>query len=267
MYLYGVTYAIASLSCTLPVFLVVVGSAAAFGGIAASLAMFIAYGLGMAVVLLGAALFQGAVARWLRTVMPYVQRVSAVLLILVGLYLVVYQLQNSFGIGIGLQSSQVPSLQAITSQASAPQDKTGNQIVPAAISALPATAAPTTSVATGTPTTEPVATVAIVIKVTERATPFSADSTDTTRSEKGSSQPGSIAFHVPSIITAPTFNDGCCVWASDKWIIERLKVKDGVKEVTVDITTSTVRVGYDPNRIQPVDISAELSNIGYPVEK
>ena len=59
--------AIGSLSCTLPAFLVVVGSSLASEGFADSLAQFVWYALGMGSILvavtIGAALFRGAVDR------------------------------------------------------------------------------------------------------------------------------------------------------------------------------------------------------------
>lgn len=89
---YGVAYALVSVSCTLPVFLVVVGSAFAEGSIGGGLALFVAYALGMGSVIvavsLGAAVFQGIVARWLRRAMPLVHRISGALLIAAGTYLV-----------------------------------------------------------------------------------------------------------------------------------------------------------------------------------
>jgi cytochrome c-type biogenesis protein len=106
MYLYGVTYAVASLSCTLPVFLIVVGTAAAQPGPLASLTMFMVYGAGMATILvgvtIGAAFFQGVVGSWLRAFIPYVHRVSAILLITMGLYLVSLELGNTTGLNLNL---------------------------------------------------------------------------------------------------------------------------------------------------------------------
>ncbi len=94
MFLFGIGYAVASLSCTLPIFLVVVGSALAAGGVIAGMLMFISYSLGMGAVLmavtLGAALFRGAVARGLKPLLPYVERLSALLLIAAGSYIVYY---------------------------------------------------------------------------------------------------------------------------------------------------------------------------------
>ncbi len=96
--LFGVAYAVASLGCTLPIFLVVVGSALTSSGPLAALLLFIAYGLGMGVVLvavsLAAALFQSMLISRLRAVLPYVSRLSAAILILAGIYLVVFELSS-----------------------------------------------------------------------------------------------------------------------------------------------------------------------------
>jgi cytochrome c biogenesis protein CcdA len=94
VFLFGIAYAISSLSCTLPIFLVVVGSALTAGDWMTSLAQFMGYALGMGavitVVTVGTSLFRQAVERWLRRVMPYVHRVSALFLIGAGVYLVYY---------------------------------------------------------------------------------------------------------------------------------------------------------------------------------
>lgn len=61
-----------------------------------ALLMFLAYSLGMGFVLmaitLGAALFKGAIARTLQPVVPYVERLSAILLVAAGGYIVFYWL-------------------------------------------------------------------------------------------------------------------------------------------------------------------------------
>lgn len=94
VFLFGMAYAVGSLSCTLPVFLVVVGSALATQGFIASLGQFLAYALGMGLVLIavtvGAAMFRGTVARWLRSAIPYVHRMSALFLLGAGAYLIYY---------------------------------------------------------------------------------------------------------------------------------------------------------------------------------
>ena len=96
VFLFGVAYAVGSLSCTLPIFLVVVGSSLGSQGLLSSFVQFIGYGLGMGTILIavtiGAALFQGAVAKGLRTAMPHVHRLSALFLAGAGAYLVYYWL-------------------------------------------------------------------------------------------------------------------------------------------------------------------------------
>jgi len=96
MFLFGIAYGISSLSCTLPIFLVVVGTALGSGTLLISLAQFMGYALGMgtvlAVITIGTALFREAVERWLRRLMPYIHRVSALFLIGAGVYLIYYWL-------------------------------------------------------------------------------------------------------------------------------------------------------------------------------
>jgi cytochrome c-type biogenesis protein len=96
LFLFGVGYAVASLACTLPIFLVVAGSALAAGGPLAAVGQFVSYALGMGTVLtaviLGAAFFQGAVSRSVRGLVPYVHRLAASFLIGAGLFVVHYWL-------------------------------------------------------------------------------------------------------------------------------------------------------------------------------
>jgi cytochrome c-type biogenesis protein len=92
MVLFGCSYAIASLSCTLPIFLtVVVGPP---DNLASGLVAFATYSLGMSVVLLmlslALALARDSMVRWLRSALQYVDQVSGGLLVLVGAYLVYY---------------------------------------------------------------------------------------------------------------------------------------------------------------------------------
>lgn len=96
MFLYGVAYALASLGCTLPVFMVVVGSTFIAGSVAGGISQFVAYAVGMGVVLvavtLSIAVFQGVLVRRLRRLVRYVERAGAVLLIGVGGYIIYYWL-------------------------------------------------------------------------------------------------------------------------------------------------------------------------------
>jgi cytochrome c-type biogenesis protein len=94
MVLFGVSYAIASLSCTLPVFLIVVMGTIERENLASGLVAFAAYSLGMSVVLLtlslALAFARDSMVRWLRSALQYVDQVSGALLVLVGAYLVYY---------------------------------------------------------------------------------------------------------------------------------------------------------------------------------
>ncbi|MEX0755916.1 MAG: hypothetical protein WD739_09275 [Actinomycetota bacterium] len=89
-------YALASLSCTLPIFLAVVGSTFAAEGGFADATLLVLFGAGIASVLtvLTAVVsaFRGAGLRRTRNVSRYVAPVSAVLLLAAGAYLVYYWL-------------------------------------------------------------------------------------------------------------------------------------------------------------------------------
>lgn len=94
---FGIGYALASLSCTLPVFLAVVGSTfATEGGFASAGLQFVLFGAGMASVLavltVAVSVFSGAGLRRTRYLSRYVAPVSTVLLLAAGAYLVYYWL-------------------------------------------------------------------------------------------------------------------------------------------------------------------------------
>ena len=93
-FLFGLAYGLASLSCTLPVFLLVMGGSLAAGSFASGAGQFVSYGLGMTSVLLvltlALALFKGGVISRVRRMVPYVQPISAALLVLAGAYIIFY---------------------------------------------------------------------------------------------------------------------------------------------------------------------------------
>ncbi len=94
VFLFGVGYAVASLGCTLPIFLVVVGSALGTAGVLSALVQLLNYALGMGVVLTAvsasAALAQTAITVRLQRLLPYVERAGGVFLIAAGAYLIAY---------------------------------------------------------------------------------------------------------------------------------------------------------------------------------
>ncbi len=89
---FGVSYALASLSCTLPVFLSVVAGQVTRTDFVSGVATFLAYGLGMALVLLSLtitmAMGKQSVVRWMRGSARYINRVSGAILVLAGAYVV-----------------------------------------------------------------------------------------------------------------------------------------------------------------------------------
>jgi cytochrome c biogenesis protein CcdA len=93
---YGLAYAAASLSCALPVFLAVVASALAAGGLLAGAVHFTLYALGMGAVItvltVSTALFGTTLAATVRRAGRYVQPASGLLLLAAGTYLVYYWL-------------------------------------------------------------------------------------------------------------------------------------------------------------------------------
>jgi cytochrome c-type biogenesis protein len=97
MLLFGVGYGIASLACTLPIFLALVGVATG----ASKLMVFAAYGAGMALVLtalsVGAALMREGLARSLKRVLPYMERIAGALLAVAGAYIAYYWWRVRFG--------------------------------------------------------------------------------------------------------------------------------------------------------------------------
>ncbi len=104
MYLFGVSYATASLSCTLGPFLVALTPTFRHSGTASGLLAFVAYALGMGLVVATVTVaLAGAQHTWvarLRKLGPIVNRVSGALLVLAGAYVAWYgywELQGNFG--------------------------------------------------------------------------------------------------------------------------------------------------------------------------
>lgn len=90
---YGIVYALTSLSCTLPVFLMIVFTAAASGGIVGVMASFTAYVLGFAtpatLVATLAVISKEKAVRACKRSAPYFKKVSGILLVIAGIYLLV----------------------------------------------------------------------------------------------------------------------------------------------------------------------------------
>ena len=93
---YGTAYGLASLGCTLPVFLGVVATSLQLHGLANAIGQFVLFGIGMGMVLavltIATAWFGDGLIRRAQTLRPYVGWASAVLLWLAGAYVVYYWL-------------------------------------------------------------------------------------------------------------------------------------------------------------------------------
>lgn len=94
MFVFGISYAVASISCALPVFTSAVAGTFRRENLASSLAVFVAYALGMTLVLLVLTVSLGMARQgmvlWLRRALPHVTRVSGLLLVVAGGYLAHY---------------------------------------------------------------------------------------------------------------------------------------------------------------------------------
>lgn len=85
VFVFGVSYAVASLSCTLPIFLVVIAGAIPRAGLISGVLLFLVYGLGMSLVLvvltLALALGKQGLVRSMRRWSGHVQRISGAVLV------------------------------------------------------------------------------------------------------------------------------------------------------------------------------------------
>jgi cytochrome c biogenesis protein CcdA len=96
MYGYGVSYALASLSCTIGPFLAVTGAGLRGGSIVGSVAIYLAYIAGLTLVVgvlaVAVATASSALTDRIRRILPFVSRISGAVLVLVGLYVGYYGL-------------------------------------------------------------------------------------------------------------------------------------------------------------------------------
>lgn len=94
MYGYGVSYAIASLSCTIGPFLAVTAAGLRRGSLVGNASIYLAYIAGLTLVVgvlaVAVAAASSALVNRLRRILPYVNRISGVLLVVVGLYVGYY---------------------------------------------------------------------------------------------------------------------------------------------------------------------------------
>lgn len=94
VFLFGVSYALVSLSCTIGLFIAVVSSTFDDANFVSGVATFLAYGLGMGLVLmvltLAISMARQGLVRNMKRVIPYVNRISGALLVVAGAYVAYY---------------------------------------------------------------------------------------------------------------------------------------------------------------------------------
>ena len=118
MFLYGVSYAIASLSCTIGVFIAVTSTTLTNSSFLEGVATFVAYGLGMgttlAVLTIAVALAKAGLVARFRSLLPRMNAISGVLLVLAGVFVSYYawvEIQELSGNGSSGLVNRVRDLQ------------------------------------------------------------------------------------------------------------------------------------------------------------
>ena len=94
MYVYGLSYAVVSLSCGFPGFISAVVASTREKSFVSKMSVYLAFTLGMGLVMVllsfSVALAQQAVVRGMRKILPHVNRISGALLVISGLYVSYY---------------------------------------------------------------------------------------------------------------------------------------------------------------------------------
>jgi len=94
MFVFGIAYAVASIGCTIGLFIATVFSASARDGLATGVGNIVAYGAGMALVVsaltIALAFANTGLLKMLRSSMPYVDTIAAVFVMISGAYLLWY---------------------------------------------------------------------------------------------------------------------------------------------------------------------------------
>lgn len=94
VFLYGIAYALGSLSCTLPVFLLVVSQSMASDSTVTTLMNFTVFSIGMGIVVtiitILSLISRSLVQQFLRKYLPFIEKLTAVVILLSGIYLLIY---------------------------------------------------------------------------------------------------------------------------------------------------------------------------------
>jgi cytochrome c biogenesis protein CcdA len=119
MFLYGISYAIASLSCTIPIFIGIVSTTLERESLVSGVVTFLAYGLGMgmtlAILTMAVALARTGIVRTFRRVLPHINTISGVLLIVAGAFVGYYAWVEIQELGSGDSSAVVDAARDLQS--------------------------------------------------------------------------------------------------------------------------------------------------------
>ncbi len=95
IYLFGIVYAIGSLGCVFPIFLSIVIQGIAYKSILDGIYTILAYILGMSIIMIAITTLTFAtkylILKKLEKILPYVKKLSAVVLVFAGIYMIYYQ--------------------------------------------------------------------------------------------------------------------------------------------------------------------------------
>tara|TARA_Y100000590_G_scaffold117723_1_gene134601 strand:- start:2082 stop:2744 length:663 start_codon:yes stop_codon:yes gene_type:complete len=99
-FLYGLSYGVASISCTLPLFIALISNAINSGGLANGIKQFISYSLGMTSVILIITLLASFIKNFSLLKKTYLTRFyqypAGILIALVGMYLIIYWIKYDY---------------------------------------------------------------------------------------------------------------------------------------------------------------------------
>ena len=95
-YFYGLSYALASLGCTLPIFLMVISQTLVSGSYLPSVLIFFSYVAGMGLVVTAISIatrfLKEGLNRWLNKLLPYMKEIGGTIIIAAGAYLIYYSI-------------------------------------------------------------------------------------------------------------------------------------------------------------------------------
>jgi len=103
MFVFGISYGVASLGCTMPLFFANLSGIVDRANVASAISYFLVFGLGMALVLMvltvAIALARDSIVRGLRRLVPYMHRLAGALLVVAGVYVGWYGIVEIRGTG------------------------------------------------------------------------------------------------------------------------------------------------------------------------